>query len=1127
MPNVITYTWVDGTSGDWGTGADWSGGVAPTGTTNATIAGTATETVTVSSNQAVNLLTLDDANATLAVTNGATLSAFGGISDLAVKEIDIASLAGTGNGTLLIGGGSQTLDNATINLGTWAPNYRSGVLTTDTASQTSAVLTLGPNLIINAANGSIQSGGVAGDGIVNEGTINDTGGLGINGYAFTNQGSISGAGDLSIYGQSSFLNDTGKSISAGNVSIGGGSALNKGTISAVSNLSIGAFGTFTNNGTISAQTVSDGSIYSSNGTIANNGTISAQALGLYVSSLVNNGSISGSGTLQLSGSFDNENLIAGADGATLQFTDYGYGSNVNNGTISTGANGRIIFNNSSSPLSGSGSFVINDGSTLELQSGKLANNVNFAGIGTLQLDAANLFTGQISGLAVGDAIEFPHATITSAILNHATLTITYAGGQTTNLALAAPLPAGDSFQLAIDGSGGTEVVVTNTPLPPPPTYTWVDGTSGDWGTGADWSGGVAPTGTTNATIAGTATETVTVSSNQAVNLLTLDDANATLAVTNGATLSAFGGISDLAVKEIDIASLAGTGNGTLLIGGGSQTLDNATINLGTWAPNYRSGVLTTDTASQTSAVLTLGPNLIINAANGSIQSGGVAGDGIVNEGTINDTGGLGINGYAFTNQGSISGAGDLSIYGQSSFLNDTGKSISAGNVSIGGGSALNKGTISAVSNLSIGAFGTFTNNGTISAQTVSDGSIYSSNGTIANNGTISAQALGLYVSSLVNNGSISGSGTLQLSGSFDNENLIAGADGATLQFTDYGYGSNVNNGTISTGANGRIIFNNSSSPLSGSGSFVINDGSTLELQSGKLANNVNFAGIGTLQLDAANLFTGQISGLAVGDAIEFPHATITSAILNDATLTVTYAGGQTTNLNLAAPLPAGENLTLELDGLGGTKLAVTSETPPGATYNLTTANDTIVGTAGDDTFNTLASTLNPGDSLNGGGGSDTLNLLGSGTFRIDQLAQFEGISTISVNNNSGSGTGSFIYLPSQSLTVNEVAGFSYLSLGSGAVTINNQTARLSEIASFSNDAWNAANQFNGPVQLELYGSSYDLTSTLFSNGGGTLYLYGTNETVKINSAAVASFSQISGSASNVLTTSDSTLDLDS
>src|ERR1700760_3501103 len=123
MPNIVTYTWV-GTSGDWDTAGNWSGGVVPDGTANATIAGSATETVTVSANQAVNLLTLNDANATLSVTNGATLSAFGGLSDVAVKEIDIAGAVYNAPSVLLIGGGSQTLDNATVNLGTsQGPNY--------------------------------------------------------------------------------------------------------------------------------------------------------------------------------------------------------------------------------------------------------------------------------------------------------------------------------------------------------------------------------------------------------------------------------------------------------------------------------------------------------------------------------------------------------------------------------------------------------------------------------------------------------------------------------------------------------------------------------------------------------------------------------------------------------------------------------------------------------------------------------------------------------------------------------------------------------------------------------------------------------------------------------------------
>ena len=226
-------------------------------------------------------------------------------------------------------------------------------------------------------------------------------------------------------------------------------------------------------------------------------------------------------------------------------------------------------------------------------------------------------------------------------------------------------------------------------MPPPPTYVWTEGESGDWGTASDWSGGVVPDGTSNATIAGTGTETVTVSGNQATNILTLDNANATLAVTNGATLSAYGGLVASAVHEVDVTS------GTLLVGGGSQTLDNATINLGDIGFGS-SGALTTDTASQQSAVLTLGPNLTVNAAHGGIQSGNSVGSGIVNQGTINAIGDVGFGGYAVTNQGVIDGS-NANINVQT-FTNDNGATASltltdaAGNTANGTGDTTVKDT---------------------------------------------------------------------------------------------------------------------------------------------------------------------------------------------------------------------------------------------------------------------------------------------------------------------------------------------------------------------------------------------------------------------------------------------------
>jgi hypothetical protein len=96
MP-ITTYTWI-GTSGDWSTATDWTGGPAgtvPDGKSNAAITASGTETVTVSSNQAVNVLTLNDANATLAITNGATLSAYGGLSVSAIVLYGFDESSGT------------------------------------------------------------------------------------------------------------------------------------------------------------------------------------------------------------------------------------------------------------------------------------------------------------------------------------------------------------------------------------------------------------------------------------------------------------------------------------------------------------------------------------------------------------------------------------------------------------------------------------------------------------------------------------------------------------------------------------------------------------------------------------------------------------------------------------------------------------------------------------------------------------------------------------------------------------------------------------------------------------------------------------------------------------------------
>jgi hypothetical protein len=100
------------------------------------------------------------------------------------------------------------------------------------------------------------------------------------------------------------------------------------------------------------------------------------------------------------------------------------------------------------------------------------------------------------------------------------------------------------------------------------------------------------------------------------------------------------------------------------------------------------------------------------------------------------------------------------------------------------------------------------------------------------------------------------------------------------------------------------------------------------------------------------------------------------------------------------------------------------------TFKLTTGIDTLV-VGQNDTVNGTA-TLNSGDSLTGGG-NDTLALYGSGTFPVDQLANFTGFANITLNNFTN-GSASLV-LGSQAIAVTGYgSGSESLTLGSGAVT---------------------------------------------------------------------------------------------
>ena len=86
-----------------------------------------------------------------------------------------------------------------------------------------------------------------------------------------------------------------------------------------------------------------------------------------------------------------------------------------------------------------------------------------------------------------------------------------------------------------------------------------------------------------------------------------------------------------------------------------------------------------------------------------------------------------------------------------------------------------------------------------------------------------------------------------------------------------------------------------------------------------------------------------------------------------------------------------------------------------ANFTLTAGADTVVGGAADDTVYATAATLNAGDSLTGGAGTDVLALVGSGTFRVDQLANFTGFERITLDN--ATSFSAQLYLGSQPIEV--------------------------------------------------------------------------------------------------------------
>jgi hypothetical protein len=305
-------------------------------------------------------------------------------------------------------------------------------------------------------------------------------------------------------------------------------------------------------------------------------------------------------------------------------------------------------------------------------------------------------------------------------------------------------------------------------------------------------------------------------------------------------------------------------------------------------------------------------------------------------------------------------------------------------------------------------------------------------------------------------------------------------------------GSDVINGDPSPSSVTAIVFNNQNSPssslnydlTSNTFSHVTIDGSGY-LNGGTVSlkiNNTNAAAIQAFTGDGLHdkLVTAE-------STLDLSHTTV-----DGFRVTSTNTGGTTftvADLSTAFQIGGGpghdtlvaQGFTLTADQRAAIFATSSVETivdqtatysKPSGTTTLTTGNDTIVTPSSGATVYATAATLNPGDRLTGGAGIDVLELVGSGTFRVDQLASFTGFQSIKVDNYS--------------------SNHAYLTLGSQPIEVD--STGLVEIVVNSPSNWNGSNIINGDSSassttfVEFSNASspstsvnYDLTSNTFSH----------------------------------------------
>ncbi len=865
----------------------------------------------------VGTLNLGAAGAALTLTDGARVSSAGG---------GAGSILDTGAASALLLRGVQTIDNATVSLGSAAP-AGAAIATTDLFLASSATTaTLGAHLVVQQAGAyaSLQANGwspVPGFGVA------DT---------MVNQGSITAAiagGRFAISGYGTFVNQGAITVSGGDtLAVTVGQFGNTGTITAGAGGIVllgqpaGLYGT-------APSWSNAGQIVVSGGTLVLAGGVSTSQLG----------TITGlSGVVQLNGTLSNAGatLALGTHVGALSLPSVSLGGTILGGTVSDGTGALSVGNTGTAlldgvsylgtlALTGAGAFlrvrdgltlngvadVLGSGSVLDFQGSQvidhaeillgaaggaasldLAHDPAVSGADTLTLGAAlsvvqagALATIGRAGGAAGDAIVNA-GTITAAT---ALGTLTLGGAAFVNAGL---INVSNGDTLAIDGSGFTNtgsIAVSGGVLSLLGSLTLARlgqvtlagalSVSGTLDLGGETlqigqgsaTGRVALTGVLkNGTIADGggglgAIGAATLDGITYAGLLNLSRPFAQLSFADGLTVNGQAGAPGTILLTGPLAKLIATT---------SEVLDHAAVALGSVSQTYLGQhIPAPELAAAAGVQLSLGAGCRITLAGTAGTLGDAAlgrwTDSIVNAGQIaaGTAGTLTLGASFFANAGTIStAAGGVISIGDVGFSN-------AGMLSVGAGSAMQVTLYDFYAAPDAGQT-VFTNAGTIA---MGGGLLQEATG----NGLFPAVPL-----ANLSGGSIQGFGTI--------------------------FAQIANAGTIEARGGGLVLLQ----PVTGNGTMLIDPGATLEIAAAQSAGQtVRFASNGgTLKIDQPSSFAGTLANLGAGDVIDLPGQILTGIGINSGTLVASTA---TQNFRLLSTTLLGGALSAGRDVHGGATIA--------------------------------------------------------------------------------------------------------------------------------------------------------------------------------------------------------------